>query len=272
MLQPVEPGTPGLRDDIVATCPGAYLGRSRAQYYLVVEGYPTHHWSRRKVDFATALERANKVLEKINHMNDSVPSWIYAVRAALLTNRTEEWIYRFYCRECAIKRFKVKEIARLATFKIAIAQSNNDQNVLAWVPASPANGVPTLIEALEPARMLPIYKYVPLHEHDQRLHGLFCVDCGEWLCYCLTCQFASPDYENDREKLREMREAHYTIVYAQQRESGDYILKARECDPDGNTIKEWWPTGYSHGIWTQETYPELERLIEDINSHYAAQM
>lgn len=67
MLHPIEPAaTTFERSDICARCPetGAFLGKSRAQYYLVMEGHPTRHWSRRKVTFEMALERANKVLEK----------------------------------------------------------------------------------------------------------------------------------------------------------------------------------------------------------------
>ena len=67
MLQPIEPGRwlDGARDDIVAQCEGAYLCKSRAQYSLVIEGHPTRHWSRRKVNFEMALERANKVLKHL---------------------------------------------------------------------------------------------------------------------------------------------------------------------------------------------------------------
>ncbi len=64
-LQEVKPGQPVRRSDIVAQCEGAYLCKSRAQYSLVVEGHPTRHWSRRKVNFEMALERANKVLERL---------------------------------------------------------------------------------------------------------------------------------------------------------------------------------------------------------------
>ena len=66
MLKPIEPGMPVRRSDVVAvSSEGAYLCKSRAQYSLVVEGHPTRHWSRRKVNFEMALERANKVLEKL---------------------------------------------------------------------------------------------------------------------------------------------------------------------------------------------------------------
>jgi hypothetical protein len=66
MLRLIEPGEGrGSRDDIVAQCECAYLCKSRAQYSLVIKGHPTRHWSRRKVNFEMALERANKVLEKL---------------------------------------------------------------------------------------------------------------------------------------------------------------------------------------------------------------
>ena len=64
-LQPVEPGMQVRRDDIVAQCEGAYLCKSRVQYSLVIEGYNTRHWSRRKVNFEMALKKANKVLEEL---------------------------------------------------------------------------------------------------------------------------------------------------------------------------------------------------------------
>jgi hypothetical protein len=60
-LQPVN-----RRDGIVAECPGAYLRQSRTQYILVVEGINnTRFWSRRKVNFAMALEKANARLEEL---------------------------------------------------------------------------------------------------------------------------------------------------------------------------------------------------------------
>lgn len=63
MMQFIEPTFN--RPDIIARDgkTGAYLGKSRAQYYLVIPGENTRHWSRRRIaSDDVALAKANALL------------------------------------------------------------------------------------------------------------------------------------------------------------------------------------------------------------------